>query len=194
MNRELRRIQKKADEKKEKEKSKNKKKRLSKLQNKRQQRKNKIIKSTKSKSKPRFNTDRARFAVRMAEMFTLFTAFFIGVQVFVPTKQSNTFSPAITQTIEIAYYLFFGHFLMIWLLKRRVKYGLWYAIAAGVVLTGGLQLANYLINQNLNLQVLAFGTLASIAGSIMGQFFYSDLALQAENKAKTKTEDSNGQA
>ncbi len=197
MNRELRRIQKKADEKKDKEKSKNKQKRISKIQNKRQKRKNKIIKNSKSKSsKPRFNTDRSRFAVRMAAPFTIFTAFFIGVQVFMPPVESETFSKGVSKAIEVAYYLFFGHFLMIWLLKRRIKNAVWYAIAAGVILTAGLQAANYFINQSFNLQVLAFGSVAAIAGAISGQFFYKDLALptQAEKLAATKPEANNGEA
>lgn len=186
MNRELRRIQKKADEKKGKEKTKNKQKRVSKIQNKRQKRKDKIIKKSNSKSKSSksgFNTDRSKFAVRMAAPFTIFTAFFIGVQVFVPTKESDTFNPAITQAIEIAYYLFFGHFLMIWLLKRGMKKALWYAIPAGLILTAGLQAANYLVNQNLNLQVLAFGSMAAVAGSISGHFFYRDLATSHQPKS-----------
>ncbi|HHO55807.1 MAG TPA: hypothetical protein ENK21_05415 [Trueperaceae bacterium] len=194
MNRELRRIQKKADEKKYKEKQKNRQKRISKLQNKRQQRKTKIVKNSKTKSsKSKFKTDRSRFAVRFAEVFTLFTAFFIGIQVFVPKSQSEIFSPQITQAIEITYYLFFGHFLMLSLLKRRVKYGLWYGLAAGLILTAGLQTANYLVNQTINLQVLAFGSAATIAGVALGQFFYKDLANEPD-KSKVKDETADGKA
>ena len=190
MNRELRRMQKKADEKQTKLKQKKKSNRLSKIQNKRK----KLRSKSKAKNKKSgFDPNRSKFAIRMAAPFTVFTAFFIGLQALVPPTQSRGMPEAASLAIEIAYYLFFGHFLMIWLFKRKIKNGLYYAIAAGIILTIGLQLANYFVNKTIDYQVLSFGALAATAGALTGNYFYKGL-LDIEEKPKVKPKDENGNA
>ena len=187
-------MQKKADEKQYKERQKKKSKRLQKIKTKRQKLKSKPKSKTK-KSKTGFDPNRSRFAIRMAMPFTIFTAFFIALQALVPPGQSRGMPEAASTAIEIAYYLFFGHFLMIWLLKRKLKNGLYYAIAAGIVLTIGLQAANYFINHSVNYQILAYGAIAATAGALSGNYFYRgllDLPDKAEKKSEVKETD--GQA
>ena len=178
-------MQKKADEKQTKQKQKRKSKRLNKIQNKRKKLKSK----PKNKSKKSgFDPNRSKFAIRMAAPFSIFTAFFIGLQALVPPTQSRGMPDAASLAIEIAYYLFFGHFLIIWLYKRKVKNGLYYAIAAGIVLTIALQVANYFVNKTIDYQILSFGALAATLGALTGNYFYKGL-LNTVEKPKTKTKD-----
>ncbi len=162
MNRQLRRAQEKADDKKAKEKQRAKKARQTKKQVRR-------VKRSEPKAAPPVKR-RPDLFYRFAGPITIFTTVFIVLQALRPVQ--NT----IELVVQVAYYFIFGYGLSLWLFKRGRKNAHYVAAGVGAVVAVAMQLLPLafpalLLTPNLQLMLLAAGL--SIVGALLGQWVHS---------------------
>ncbi|CAN5831738.1 hypothetical protein BH24DEI2_BH24DEI2_15710 [soil metagenome] len=163
MNRQLRRAQEKADDKKAKEKQRAKQSRQTKTQTRRAKRSEPKKAAAPVKRRP-------DLFYRFAGPITIFTTAFIALQALRPVE--NT----IELVVQVAYYFIFGYGLSLWLFKRGQANAQYIAAGVGVAVAVGAQFLPLafpalLLVPNLQLMLLAAGL--SIVGALLGQWVHS---------------------
>ncbi len=168
MNRQMRRVQKKAEEKQWKERDQLKAERLTKRQN--------IFKrrSTPKKSdssSPRSSLQKSKIG-RFAGIFALVSTFVIVLQTLVPTTGTDQ-NPTFIFIVQVLYYILFGYFVYLWLERRNRPNALYWTIGIGLALIIIVNVAALLIpavNPDLRIAVLGAGMVG--LGAYLARLIY----------------------
>ena len=167
MNRQMRRVQKKAEEKQWKERDQLKAERLTKRQN--------IFKrrSTpkKSDSSPRAGLEKSKIG-RFAGIFALVSIFVIVLQTLIPTTGTDQ-NPTFLLIVQVLYYLLFGYFVYLWLERRNRPNALYWTIGIGLALIVIVNVAALLmpvVNPDLRIAVLGAGMVG--LGAYLARLIY----------------------
>ncbi len=175
MNRQMRRVQKKAEERQYEERDRLKAKRVEKRQRVLSRRRERVS-NRLSGGGSGGNTGLQKTKVgRWSGTFLLVVAAFIILQAILPRPEAE--AGGIGQfsfVIEVLYYLLFGYFGYLWLARRNQPNAFPIAGAAGAVLAALLQGILYLLpGFEPNLQLLVFAIPASVLGAFLAQLVYS---------------------
>jgi hypothetical protein len=175
MNRQMRRVQKKAEERQNEERDRFKAKRVEKRQRVLSRRRESVS-SRLSGSSTSSNASLQKTKVgRWSGPFVLVVLAFIILQAVLPRPEAD--AGGIGQfsfIIEVLYYLLFGYFTYLWLAKRNQPNAFPIAGAAGAVLAALLQGLLFLLpGFEPNLQLLVFAIPASVLGAFLAQLVYS---------------------
>ncbi len=168
MNRQMRRVQKKAEEKQWKERDQLKAERLTKRQN--------IFKrrSTPKKSdssSPRSSLQKSKIG-RFAGIFALVSTFVIVLQTLVPTTGTDQ-NPTFIFIVQVLYYILFGYFVYLWLERRNRPNALYWTIGIGLALIVIINVAALIvpvINPDLRVAVLGAGMVG--LGAYLARLIY----------------------
>ncbi|MGL4610008.1 MAG: hypothetical protein ACRCYY_10030 [Trueperaceae bacterium] len=177
MNRQMRRIQKKAEEKQYAERDKFKAKRSEKRQRVLSRRRERLASSSNSNKSNNNNAGGLHKTKvgRFSGIFLLVVAAFIILQAVLPRPEEG--EGGISQfsfVIEVLYYVLFGYFAYLWLARRNQPNAFPIAGAAGAILALLLQgLLFALPNLEPNLQLLALAIPGSVLGAFLAQLVYS---------------------
>jgi hypothetical protein len=172
MNRQLRRAQQQADDKKDKEKvraRRAKRKKREAVKARRAAPKRSDTKASSSGSTRR----RPDLFYRFAGVITLFTTAFILLQAVTPRPEESTF----TLAVEAAYYFIFGYGLVLWLTKQGRANALPLTIGAGLLLAVVAQGITFFIPGLVpDWRLLAIGSGLVVAGTFFGRWVGSRMA------------------
>ncbi len=179
MNRQMRRVQKKAEEKQNLERDRFKAKRVEKRQRVLSRRRERVanrLSGNDGGNNSGTNTGLQKTKVgRWSGVFLLVVTAFIILQAILPRPEAE--AGGIGQfsfVIEVLYYLLFGYFGYLWLARRNQPNAFPIAGAAGAVLAALLQgLLLLLPGFEFNLQLLLFAMPASVLGAFLAQLVYS---------------------
>lgn len=178
MNRELRRAQKKAEEKQQKEKVRVRQAKRQKREEIVARRKNRIA-SGKAKDSSTPSSRRSNPG-RFARALSIVTAAFIVFQS-VPVallvnnaETAQTQSPTLTLVVKVLYYLMFGYFAFLWAARSNVAQALNISIGAGLGLAAALLLAQFVIPTiQPEFVVAALAVPAVVLGAFGGQLVWN---------------------
>lgn len=167
MNRQIRRAQERKDKKQEKEKERRREERRQRRAESRATRgREKRDDAGEGEAPPR---RRGRAPGRFAGALTMATTFFILLQALVPAQEASVFNTL----VSAGFYLLFGYFFVLWLLRRGVDRAVPIGLASGAMLGLGVQLAALLrpeLSVDLLLAALILPALA--IGVFLGRLVY----------------------
>jgi TRAP-type C4-dicarboxylate transport system permease large subunit len=130
MNRQMRRVQKKAEEKQWKERDQLRAERLAKRQS--MLARHKAAKKTRRSDNPRATLQKSKIG-RFAGVFALVSTFVILLQTIIPTAGTDQ-NPTFIFIVQVLYYLLFGYFVYLWLERRNRPNALYWTIGTGLAL------------------------------------------------------------
>jgi hypothetical protein len=172
MNRQMRRIQKKSEERQNEERDRLKAKRITKRQRVLTRRKERLTNRVSSGSNP--GLQKAKIG-RFTNIIVPLVFVFIVLQAVLPRPEGE--GEGVRQfslIVEVLYYTLFSYFGYIWLSRRNIANAFPIAAGAGAVLAALIQGVLYLLpNFEPNLQLLVFAIPAAIIGAVLAQLVYS---------------------
>lgn len=185
MNRELRRAQAKMDKKAEREKEERRaarRRKVATLRAKRAARSEKIKADATAKkvgggdAKPAAKAKpaaRGRNPGRFAGALMLATVFFIVLQASVPPTPDD--NPVLRSVTGAGFYLLFGYFSMLWLMRRDTPRPLLMTLVTGFMLTAGVEVAKLLQPElATDYLMLALAVPGLVAGAFLGRLVYTN--------------------
>jgi Flp pilus assembly protein TadB len=177
MNRQMRRIQKKAEERQNEERDRLKSKRREKRQRVLSRRRERLTNRASGSGNANTGLQKDKIG-RFTNFIVPLVIVFIILQAILPRPEAE--GEGIQQfslIIEVLYYTLFSYFGYLWLAKRNIANAFPIAGAAGAVLAALLQGLLYLLpNLEPNLQLLVFAIPASVLGAFLAQLVYSRAA------------------
>jgi hypothetical protein len=174
MNRQMRRVQKKAEEKQYLERDRFKAKRREKRQRVLSRRRENVSSKLTGGSNANSGLQKTKVG-RFAGIFLLVVLAFIILQAVLPRPEAEAGGTSqFSFIIEVLYYLLFGYFGFLWLARRNQANAFAIAAGAGALLAALLQGALLLLPAfEPNLQLLIFAIPASVLGAFLAQLVYS---------------------
>jgi hypothetical protein len=174
MNRQMRRVQKKTEEKQYAERDRLKAKRIHKRQRVFSRRRERVAGKSAPSGSSGTGLQKSKVG-RFAGIFLLLVIAFIVLQAILPRPAAE--AGGISQfsfIIEVLYYVLFGYFGYLWLARREQPNAFPIAAVAGVVLAALLQGALWLLpGFEPNVQLLIFAVPAAVLGAYLAQLVYS---------------------
>jgi hypothetical protein len=178
MNRQMRRIQKKAEERQNEERDRFKSKRREKRQRVLSRRKERVANRMSGGGNTNTSLQKDKIG-RFTNIIVPLVLVFIVLQAVLPKPEAEG-GEGIQQfslIVEVLYYTLFSYFGYLWLAKRNIANAFPIAGAAGAVLAALLQGVLYLLpNFEPNLQLLVFAIPAAVLGAFLAQLVYSRAA------------------
>lgn len=175
MNRQMRRIQKKAEEKQNEERDRLKAKRITKRQRVVARRRENLTSRSSGGGNSGLQKDKIG---RFTNIIVPLVLVFIILQAVLPRPEGE--GEGVRQfslIVEVLYYTLFSYFGYIWLAKRNIANAFFIAASAGAALAVLVQGILYLLpNFEPNLQLLVFAVPAAIIGAVLAQLVYSRAA------------------
>jgi hypothetical protein len=173
MNRQMRRIQKKSEEKQNLERDRLKAKRIEKRQRVLSRRRERVA-NRMSGGSSGGGLQKTKIG-RFSGVFLLVVTAFIILQAVLPRPEADTGGMGqFSFVIEVLYYVLFGYFGYLWLARRGQANAFPIAGGVGAILAVLLQAALFLIpGIEPNLQLLVFAIPASVLGAFLAQLVYS---------------------
>jgi hypothetical protein len=174
MNRQMRRIQKKAEERQNDERDRLKAKRITKRQRVLTRRRERVSNRLSGSNNTATGLQKAKIG-RFTNIIVPLVLVFIVLQAVLPRPEGEgAGTRQFSLIIEVLYYTLFSYFGYIWLSKRNIANAFPIAAGAGAVLAAVIQGVLYLLpNFEPNLQLLVFAIPAAIVGAVLAQLVYS---------------------
>jgi cation transport ATPase len=172
MNRQMRRVQKKAEDKQWKERDQLKAERLVKRQSILSRRRNR---TKSSSSSPRTTLAKSKVG-RWSGIFAIVSTLVIILQSVLPPSTTDQ-NPIFIFVVQVAYYLLFGYFVYLWLERRGRPNALYWTVGVGAVLIAAINLALLFIpTMNPDWRVAALGVPMVALGAYLAKLVYSRAA------------------
>jgi cation transport ATPase len=170
MNRQMRRVQKKAEDKQWKERDQLRAERLVKRQN-------LVSRRRAPRAKAASTSARATLAKskvgRWSGIFAVVSTLVIILQSVLP-QTANDQNPILIFVVQVAYYILFGYFVYLWLERRNRPNALYWTIGAGVVLIAAINLSLLFVpTMNPDWRVAALAAPMVALGAYLARLVYS---------------------
>jgi hypothetical protein len=171
MNRQMRRVQKKAEEKQWKERDQLKAERLAKRQSFFSRRRAPKKTSGNASTVPRTSLQKSKIG-RFAGIFALVSTFVIILQTLIPTTGTDQ-NPTFLFIVQVLYYLLFGYFVYLWLERRNYPNALYWTAGIGLALIIILSVAAWLMPVvNPDLRIAVLGAVMVGLGAYLARLLY----------------------